>query len=104
MTDDKQIRVEKEGRVVAQATVSADDDGQGRAQVHVAAGQLPVGTRREVVEAVHEAVTEHHTHHLTATVPLGDVELVQGIRNHLDGDQIRAAGATSIITGEVKPS
>ena len=104
MADDTQIIVEEDGQVLARATVSdADGDGESLAQVNVSSGHLPVGTRQQVVDAVHEAVTEHHTRRLTATVPCGDAELVEGIRNHLDHVELRAAGASSIIRGDVKP-
>jgi hypothetical protein len=56
-----------------------------------------------VADAVHEAVVEDQTRRLTATVPLGDAELVEGLRSHLDDVELRAAGATSIIVGDVKP-
>ena len=104
MADDTQIIVEDDGEVLARATVSdADGDGESRAQVEMASGHLPVGTRQKVVDAVQEAVTDHHTRRLTATVPCGDAELVEGIRDHLDHVELRAAGATSIIRGDVKP-
>jgi ribulose-5-phosphate 4-epimerase/fuculose-1-phosphate aldolase len=104
MANEKQISVEEGGRVLAEATVSvADENGQASAQVHVASGHLPVGTRQKVADAVHEAVVAEHTQRLTATVPLGDAELVEGIRSHLDDVQLRAAGATSILEGDVKP-
>jgi hypothetical protein len=103
MANEKQIRVEEAGSVVAQATVSVgNENGEAHAQVHVAPGHLPVGTRQKVVDAVHEAVVEDHTRRLTATVPLGDAELVEGIRSHLDDVELRAAGATSIIKGDLK--
>ena len=104
MAENTQIRVEQDGQVLAQATVSVTEEtSEARAQVHVAPGHIPVGTRRKVADAVHEAVTEDHARHLTATVPLGDAELVEGIRSHLNDAQLRAAGATSIIEGAVKP-
>ena len=104
MADDTQIIVEVDGQVLARATVSdVNEDGEACAQVHVASGHLPVGTRQKVVDAVHEAVVEHDTTRLTAAVPCGDAELVEGLRNHLDHVELRAAGATSIIRGDVKP-
>ena len=105
MADFKHISVEEDGQVLAQATISmADEDGDALAQVHVAPGHIPVGTRQKVVDAVHEAVTEDQAKRLTATVPCGDAELVEGIRDHLDDVELRAAGATSIIQGDVKLS
>jgi hypothetical protein len=104
MADEKQISVEEGGSVLAEATVSVvAETGEARAQVHVASGHLPVGTRQKVADAVHEVVVEEQTQRLTATVPLGDAELVEGFRNHLDDVELRAAGATSIIVGDVKP-
>jgi hypothetical protein len=55
------------------------------------------------VDAVHEAVTEDHASRLTAAVPCGDAELVEGICDHLDDVELRAAGSTSIIKGDLKP-
>jgi hypothetical protein len=49
-------------------------------------------------------VTEDHARHLTATVPLGDAELVEGIPSHLNHAQLGAAGSTSIIERDVKPN
>jgi hypothetical protein len=104
MANEKQINVEEDGRVLAQATVSVvDESSEARAQVHMEPGHLPVGTRQRMADAVHEAVTEENAQRLTATVPLGDAELVEGIRGHLSDVELRAAGATSIIEGEVKP-
>lgn len=104
MAEDQQIRVEDDGRTLAQATVSLDaESGTACAQVNIASGQLPAGTRQKVVDAVHEAVSEDRIDHLTASVPLGDAELVNGIRSYLDDAELRAAGATSIIEGDIKP-
>jgi hypothetical protein len=91
MTDDRQITVEEDGAVVAQASVSvSSEDHRAQAQVNVASGHLPVGTRQKVVEAVHEAVCEDDGQHLTASVPLGDAELVRGLSERLDDVSLRA--------------
>ncbi len=104
MTEDRRITVEEDGQLLAQATVSPpDENNQVRAQVHVAAGHLPVDTRRKLADAVCDAVTEDNAERLTATVPVGDAELVQRMRDHLSDVELRAAGATSIIEGEIRP-
>lgn len=56
-----------------------------------------------MADAVHESVTEDNAQRLTATVPLGDAELVQGMTGHLNNVELRATGSTSIIKGDVKP-
>ena len=104
MADTKQVSVEENGEIVAQATVSAPDAHHAaRAQVSVAPGHLPAGTRQKVADAVYQAVTDDNAGHLTAAVPQGDAELIAGICNHLSDVELRAAGATCIIEGDVKP-
>ena len=104
MADQRKISVEDGGEVVAQATVTTPEGtGAAHAEVSMAPGHLPVGTRRMVADAVHEAVVADHAGHLTASVPQGDAELVDGIRDHLSDVHVRAAGATTIIEGDVNP-
>ena len=104
MPDERQIRIEQDGRLLSRATVSApDENNEARAQVHVAPGQLPSGTRQRMADAVHEVVTEDEAERLTAAVPRGDAELVERIRDHLSDAGLRACGTTSIIQGQIKP-
>ena len=102
MTDDKHVSITAGGEILAEATISAPDgEGEALVNVHMASGHLPVGARRRMADAIHEAVTEDRADRITATVPLGDAELVEGIRDHLDDVELHAAGATSIIQGDV---
>ncbi|MET1006034.1 MAG: hypothetical protein ABWX96_10820 [Propionibacteriaceae bacterium] len=104
MADEREITVEGSGEVLARATVTTPDgSGEARAQVSMAPGHLPVGTRQRVADAVHEAVVADHAGHLTASVPVGDAELVDGIRDRLSDVHVRAAGASCIIEGDVDP-
>jgi len=104
MVDRRHISVEENGEILAEATVSAPDEAEcARAEVTVAPGHLPVGTRQKMADAVHEVVCDDHARHLTASVPKGDAELVDGIRSHLRDPELRVAGATSIIQGDVDP-
>ena len=52
---------------------------------------------------MHEAVCNDNARHLTASVPKGDAELVDGIEGHLSDVDLRAAGASTIIHGAVDP-
>ena len=104
MADQRKISVDDGGEVLAQATVTTPEGtGAAHAEVSMAPGHLPVGTRQRVADAVHEAVVADHASHLTASVPQGDAELVDGIRDRLSDVHVRAAGATSIIEGDVDP-
>ncbi|GAA3696935.1 hypothetical protein GCM10022204_11070 [Microlunatus aurantiacus] len=105
MADSKKIHVEVDGQVLAQATIATDDeDLHSRAQVTMAPGHRPVGAGQTTADAVHEAVCEDEAVHLTATVPRGEAELIDGLRSHLTDVDLRAAGATSIIEGDITPS
>jgi len=102
MADDRHVTIKAHGETLAEATISkVDDDAEACVDVHVASGHLPAGSRHRLTEAIHEAVIEDQVERLTATVPLGDAELVEGIRDHLNDAELRAAGSTSIIKGDV---
>jgi len=102
--DEREITIEEDGQVVSSATVSApDEDNEATAQVHVAPGHLPPGTRQNMAAAIHQTVTEDAAERLTAVVPRGDSELVEKISEQLSDAELRAAGATSIIRGQVRP-
>ncbi len=105
MADEKHITVEGNGQILSRATVSpANENNEALAQVQVAPGHLPAGTHQRMADALHDAVTEDNAEHLTACVPRGEAELVEGIRGHLSDVELRSAGATTIIEGEVKPA
>ena len=105
MTDDKHVSINVHGETVVEATISPpDDDGQARVDVHTESGHLPAGARKRMADAILEAVTEDEADRVSATVPLGDAELVEGIREHLVDVELRAAGATSIIEGRLDTS
>jgi len=104
VNDDRHVTIEAHGETLAEATISnPDDDAAVRVAVHMASGHLPAGARHRLTEAIHEVVLDDHAERLTATVPLGDAELVEGIREHLSDPELRAAGSTSIIQGDVAP-
>ena len=102
MNEDRHVSIDVHGETLAHATIS-DPDGKGesRVDVHTESGHLPVGARRRLADAVHEVVTEVQADRVVATVPMGDAELVEGMRHHLNDVELRAAGSTGIITGSV---
>jgi hypothetical protein len=102
MTEDRHVSIRAHGETLAEATISPpDSDGEARVDVHTESGHLPAGARQRLADAIHEVVTDDHAERISATVPMGDAELVEGIRGHLSDVELRAAGATSIIEGDV---
>lgn len=92
-------------RISQESPISVlNGDGEVRVDVHTTSGHLPAGARQRLADAVHEAVTDVEAERVSATVPMGDAELVDGIRDHLNDVELRAAGSTSIIEGTVAPT
>lgn len=103
MVDDRHVSINAHGETLVEATISPPDgDGEARVDVHTGSGHLPVGARQRMADAIHEVVTEGQAERVSVTIPLGDAELVEGIRGHLNDVVLRAAGATSIIEGDVE--
>lgn len=102
MTEDRHVSIKAHGETLAEATISPpNDDGEARVDVSTESGHLPVGTRQSLADAIHDVLTEVHAVRVSATIPLGDAEMVEGIGGHLDDVELRAAGATSIVEGTV---
>ena len=102
MTDQNRILLEDGGHLLAEARLSdVDPEGRVQAQVHVEPGDLPPGTRHTMADKVHDHLLTHDARHLHAAVPLGDCELIEGMTGHLSDVTLRAAGASSLIDGDV---
>ncbi len=103
MTEKNRIVLEEDGHLLAEARLSdVDPEGQVKAQVHVEPGDLPPGTRHTMADKVHDHLLAHDARHLHAAVPLGDCELIEGMTEHLSEVTLRAAGASSLIDGDVQ--
>ena len=97
----QRITVEDDGRLLAEVTVHSDAEQRSvHADFHVEAGHLPVGTRTRLVDAVLDQPTEAGTQ-LEATLPAGDGEILDRLRERCDDVQARAAGASTLATGTV---
>ena len=102
LADDRHVSIKAHGETLVEATISPPDgDGEARVDVHTESGHLPAGARQRMADAIHEVVTEDEASRISATVPMGDAELAEGIRDHLTDVELRAAGATSIIEGAI---
>ena len=96
----ERLTVEEDGRVLAEATLHADpEQGSVRADLHVEAGHLPVGTRTRLVDAVLDQSAAGS--HLDATLPAGDGEILDRLRERCDDVQARAAGSSTLARATV---
>lgn len=94
LTDDNQM--------LAEATVSSTTHRPSvHADLHVEAGHLPAGTRTRLVDAVLDLTAQPGTH-LQVTLPAGDGEILDRLRERCDDLQVRSAGASCLATGTVR--
>jgi hypothetical protein len=99
----RNVEVSDGDRVVASAQVDISPDTPDTAQASLRAesGHLPVGSRASLVDAVLDLPELQGGTHLEATVPLGDAESLQRIRERTDHMTTRAAGASALIDAEL---
>jgi hypothetical protein len=102
--DNQTIAIEEDGRTVATAEMHpADDTGVLQSDLHAESGQLPAGTRGRLVDAVLDHPDADQADHLVATMPLGDTEMLERVRERCDDVETRAAGATKIVEARLTP-
>jgi hypothetical protein len=101
--DHATIQIETDGRLLASAEVHPTDDAHVvHSDLHVESGQLPVGTRSRLVDAVLAHPELDRADLLLATMPLGDTEMLARMRERCDDVEAHAAGATKIVEARLE--
>ena len=108
MTSDKSRRVEvrEEDQTVAAAEVTPLDKPEGtvRTSLLPSSGPVPLGSRASLVDAVMDLPEVQNSSRLEATVPLGDSESLQRLRERTEETVTRPAGSTALVDGDVPPA
>jgi hypothetical protein len=87
----------------AEATIrSATHRPSIHADLHVEAGHLPIGTRTRLVDAVLDLAAAEPGTHLQVTLPAGDGEILDRLRERCDDLQTQSAGASCLATGTIR--
>ena len=98
------VRVETDGRVLAEADVRPGrEPGVVLSSMHVEAGHLPLGVRSRLVDAVLALPLVGSAERLVASVPIGDAEMLDRMRERSNGMQAHYAGATTIVEARLVP-
>jgi len=93
------ITLTDDGQLLAEATIrSATHRPSIHADLHVEAGHLPIGTRTRLVDAVLDLAAAEPETHLQVTLPAGDGEILDRLRERCDDLQTRSAGASCLAT------
>src|SRR4051794_14818830 len=102
--DTHEIRIEIDGRLVAAAEISqTTDPAVVRSAMHVEAGHLPTGSRTKLVDAVLDDPQVCAASRLAASMPTGDTELLERVRQRARSVDVRAAGATNLVEAGLRP-
>lgn len=93
-----------DGRHLAVARIDLVDPETARASLHVSAGHLPLGTRTRLVDAVFDDPDVRSCRRVQVTIPLGDTEILDRVRQRGMFATFRAAGSTCLVEAELIPS
>lgn len=99
---DRELNVDDGTRVVARAAVHVDSEaGLVQASMHVEAGHVPVGVRSDLVDAVLDQPEVVPGTHVQASIPAGDSEMLERLRDRCSEMHSRRAGATALVDASV---
>jgi hypothetical protein len=99
----RHVEVKQGGRTVAAAEVTAlNDAGRTvRASLLPSSGPAPPGSRAGLVDAVMDLPEVQASSRLEATVPLGDADSLQRLRERTTDTVTRPAGSTALVDADI---
>jgi hypothetical protein len=99
--DARRVEIKDGDETVAAAEVSQQPDGTARASLHAASGHVPPGRRAALVDAVVDLPEVQESSRLQATIPLGDTETLDRLRERTEDTSTRPAGSTALVDGSL---
>ena len=101
--DPHELQIAVDGHLVAAARISRTDDPDVvRSAMHVESGHLPAGSRTRLVDAVLEDPQVCAASHLAASVPTGDTEMLDRLRERTRSVDVSSAGATALVEADLR--
>jgi uncharacterized phage protein gp47/JayE len=85
----------------AEVTTSQEADGTAQASLQPASGHIAPGSRASLVDAVMDLPEVQASARLEATVPLGDGESLERLRERTDDTATRPAGSTALVDAKI---
>ena len=101
----RHVEVKDGDQTVAAAEVRTLDDSEGtvRTSLLPSSGHTPPGSRASLVDAVMDLPEVQAGSRLEATVPLGDAESLQRLRERTEDSVTRPAGSTALVDADIPP-
>lgn len=105
-SEDKPRRVEvSDGdQTLAAAEVAEHDEETVRTSLLPSSGHTPPGARASLVDAVMDTPEVRGSSRLEATLPLGDAESLERLRERTDDTVTRPAGSTALVDADLPDS
>jgi len=99
----RHIEVGDAGQPVAAAEVTTSEGAEGtvRASLHASAGHMTPGSRASLVDAVMDLPEVQASTRMEATVPLGDGESLERLRERTEDAVTRSAGSTTLLDANI---
>jgi hypothetical protein len=98
-----EIKVGDRTVAAAEVTTAAGPEGTARTSLHATAGQLRPGCRTDLVDTVMDLPEVQASQRLEATVPLGDGEFLERLRERTTDAITRPAGSTVLLDANIPP-
>ena len=77
-------------------------DGTVRTSLYPSSGHIPPGSRARLVDSVMDLPEVWASARLEATVPLGDAEALQRLRERANDTVTRPAGSTALVDADIR--
>lgn len=106
MTDpdaSRRVEVRDGDRTIAAAEVTTTQGAEGtaRTSLHAPSGHSAPGSRASLVDAVMDLPEVQASTRLEATVPLGDGEALERLRQRTEDSVTRPAGSTALLDANI---
>jgi hypothetical protein len=96
-----EVRVGDQTVAAAEVTTAEGAEGTARTTLHAASGHVVPGSRASLVDAVMDLPEVQASRRLEATVPLGDGEALDRLRQRTEGAVTRPAGSTALLDANI---
>jgi len=99
----RHVEVSDGGQPGAAAEVTTSDgaDGTVRASLHAPAGHIAPGTRASLVDAIMDLPEVQASERMEATIPRGDGESLERLRERTEDAVTRPAGSTTLLDANI---
>jgi len=99
----RHVEVKDGDQTVAAADVTTLENAEGtvRTSLLPSSGHIPPGSRASLVDAVMDLPEVQAGSRLEATVPLGDAESLERLRERTEDTVTRQAGSTALVDADI---